>query len=915
MKRKIGLVILVLFAIIMVVGLLNKPITLDSSNVYLSPEKSSNFCEDDCLTSGTSHSYDINIPTAGQYDLVVSYTSSDEMLSDDIIDITYNDEVEEVTLPKKFAYDTEEASLDRYGNEIIGTQDIMQTESSININDYQSIESLNLKEGKFSLDIEAVTNDIEINNVEFVNEDESLSTTGDASGANQIIVEAEDFSYKSDSAISSGYAAQNDVTPVSTTKQVNNIIKGDTFDEDKQSLTYVFNAPKSGMYKFGINGRNELPEGKSVYLNIYVNGKLAPEYTNVEVSTSSDFELTSFDTLVYLEEGENEVTIELRLEAFEDQLSEIDALIDEITEIDVELQKVTGGIEDDNRSWKISSYIPDINDRLVEIQTQVDTLRSELGEEFTSENELTNSLDLIMNNMDTITKNSDDLPNYSTLFSDGTASVKGMLVQLQTDLQKSNYSIDKLMFVPESSEFEIYQPNFANNLVFSVEKLIGSFTNNEEIDNLEYDQEIDVWVKRPRQYVDVMQKMVDEEFTPETGIKVNFSIITDQNKLTMSNAARLTPDAAMSLDTWYIYQLALRGGLYDFTESTDNIADVLTEYAPGGLNQLIVDNGLYGLPETQDIYTLYYRSDIFEENGFEVPETWSDVLYLLPQLQTKGMDFYIPTSSSSSLKTLPSTGFFFLQNNADLFSEDGLSVNLTDEKQQESLQFMVDLYNRYGIEKQVPNFYDSFRDGSVPIGISNFSTYVQLSYAAPEIAGDWSVALVPGVQHGDEITRWMPGGVGAQGSVIFEQSENKDAAVEFLSWWNSSNVQSKYIQYLISSYGAEYMWNSSNLDAFETLPIAEEDMDIFQEQAEWVYDMPLTPANYYVERGISDIWNAAVFDGESVRVESEYQQTISNQELEKRYQEFGYIDEDGNIIKKYPIPSIDQTEGWIEENV
>lgn len=43
--------------------------------------------------------------------------------------------------------------------------------------------------------------------------------------------------------------------------------------------------------------------------------------------------------------------------------------------------------------------------------------------------------------------------------------------------------------------------------------------------------ELEVWVNRPRQYVDLLQQMTDETFTPETGIRVKFSLMPDPAKL------------------------------------------------------------------------------------------------------------------------------------------------------------------------------------------------------------------------------------------------------------------------------------------------------------------------------------------------------------------------------------------------
>ena len=70
-----------------------------------------------------------------------------------------------------------------------------------------------------------------------------------------------------------------------------------------------------------------------------------------------------------------------------------------------------------------------------------------------------------------------------------------------------------------------------------------------------------VWVNRPRQYVDLLQSMTDETFTKDTGIKVKFSIMPDESKLVLANAAGIQPDVALGVSTNVPYDLAIRNAL------------------------------------------------------------------------------------------------------------------------------------------------------------------------------------------------------------------------------------------------------------------------------------------------------------------------------------------------------------------
>lgn len=42
---------------------------------------------------------------------------------------------------------------------------------------------------------------------------------------------------------------------------------------------------------------------------------------------------------------------------------------------------------------------------------------------------------------------------------------------------------------------------------------------------------------------------------------------------------------------------------------------------------------------------------------------------------------------------------------------------------------MTEMFTIYGAQTVVPNFYNSFRFAEIPIGIGNFSTYMQLQTA------------------------------------------------------------------------------------------------------------------------------------------------------------------------------------------
>ncbi|MNN98885.1 hypothetical protein D3C81_2183920 [compost metagenome] len=70
--------------------------------------------------------------------------------------------------------------------------------------------------------------------------------------------------------------------------------------------------------------------------------------------------------------------------------------------------------------------------------------------------------------------------------------------------------------------------------------------------------------------------------------------------------------------------------------------------------------------------------------------------------------------------------------------------------------------------------------------------------------------------------------------------------------------------------------------------------------------MPNLPGGYFVGREINNAWNRAVVDGTNYRSSLETTVMDINRELRRKQQEFGFIDENGNVIKTMDLPVVDK---------
>jgi ABC-type glycerol-3-phosphate transport system substrate-binding protein len=244
------------------------------------------------------------------------------------------------------------------------------------------------------------------------------------------------------------------------------------------------------------------------------------------------------------------------------------------------------------------------------------------------------------------------------------------------------------------------------------------------------------------------------------------------------------------------------------------------------------------------------------------------------------------------------------QNGGSLYDTNAGDTLLNSEESIQGITQLTELFTIYNLPVDIPNFYQHFRNGDIPIGIADYSAYNLLLNAAPEIAESWNIGLIPGVENEDgEILRYSAGG--AESTVLFKSDDAREAqAWEFMKWWSSAEVQSEYGQTLQISYGDEYMWNTANLTAFNNLPWDSQDKEIIMEQSTWVLEAPRILGTYMLEREFSNAFNDIVVNGKTLRTRIDKAVKVINRETERKLEEFGYI-KNGEIVKEYSVPNID----------
>jgi ABC-type glycerol-3-phosphate transport system substrate-binding protein len=723
------------------------------------------------------------------------------------------------------------------------------------------------------------------------------------------IYEAEHPHAKSDSYIQAVASGDINVTPYRNSLISLNTLGADSWKHGGQSVTWKIRTEKAGYYHIAFKYTQYFKNNMPVFRKVMIDGEVpfaemtavafpfAPDWSNL-VLAGADGKPYAF----YFGEGEHTITLVANPAPYQPVIRTVKEVMDDLNRLYLEIKMATGNTQDVNRDWDILEQMPDIVERLYGLAARLREGYDHLRELAGRDPDEARNLAVAADQLERLARNPDAIPYRFKQISEGAGSIRQKLGDLLLMLPQQPLQLDKF-YVYADAELPRARASWWQKIVAVVRTFFTSFTKDYSQISPADDDALRIWVNRPRQYVMMMQQLANREFTARTGIKVSLSIMPNEQKLILANASGESPDAALGVSEKFPYELALRGALADLRQF-DGFPEVLARFAPGAMLPFVFDGGVYALPETQNFWVLYYRKDILDAIGLEAPQTWDDVLNILPDLQRYGMNVYVPIADVSALKSFSLTAPFIYQFGGELFAEDGTRTAVDSERALEGFKWMTSIFTVYNMPLQVANFYNHFRNGTLPVGISNYNTYVELTTAAPELAGWWKIAPYPGVKSEDgSIVRWAPGS--GQSVILFKNSDKQQEAWEFLRWWTSAEVQAEFGNLVETVYGPTYRWNTANLEAFRQLPWPEEDMEVILEQWRWLKDVPHVPGDYMLDRELSNAWNKVVMDGENPRKALEDAAVLANREMMKKLEEFGYVRE-GRIVRTLTLPTIEK---------
>ncbi|GHV42252.1 ABC transporter substrate-binding protein [Clostridia bacterium] len=885
------------------------------------------------LTAGETFTIPVDIPSGGEYIFLLEYAPAEQNIFENTARITVGEQSRVCALPFLWADDKSALRKDRYGNEIVPDQYQISVGSSAFLEDYElfsrepirfylnaGIHALTITPQNQSFLLYGVTALIPAEDVSYNIYRAAFNGAADFDGV--ITIEGEAYRAKSDSYIRGRNVPNMGVVPNDPIYKLVNAIDDKSNKSIGQKILYEADVPIDGIYYLSVKYSQPLKAGGMSYRTVEIDGAVPFDearnvgFTHTGIDKYENFTLggdTPFDIGIYLTKGIHTIAFKTTSAPLDSVYAELKAVISEINDASIRLKKLKGSNSDDtakidvNRTWDILQYMPDILTLIDDWSVRVEAAYNALAELSGGKPSFASDLMLAAQNLKRLASEPREIPNRMSLLSDDEGSAAQLASLVLTQLQEQNLSIDRIYLHGQSAKLPSAKASPWRAISAGFARFFHSFSAvmNETSDIKNSGGALTVWINKPAQYVEALRELTAQAFTEKTGIDVVYSIMPDEAKITLANSTGSNPDLALGLSYYRPAEFAMRGMAKNLLEYDDFLDWYGAEYNINSLAAMAYEDGVFGASETQDFYVLFYRKDILDMLGLKVPDTWDDVKQMMPTLHRSAMNFNHPIANSLSYKSFAATSPFIFQNGGDYYSADGLSSNFNDAATLKGLREMMDLYLVYGLAQNIPNFFNSFRTGAVPIGVSTFDTYLKLQVSAPELVGLWDIAPPPGtVQPDGSVSRWTSADMTS--AMIFSNTDMSDEAYSFLRWWLSSGTQINYANSLQMKYGPDYVWNTANHAAFAQMTYPDAHKKIILEQWDWQKEVFRHPASYVLEREVSNAWIDIVTNGAAFRPRIDNASLSSNREMRRKLTEFGYIGKQGEKVKDYNVRLIDE---------
>jgi ABC-type glycerol-3-phosphate transport system substrate-binding protein len=718
--------------------------------------------------------------------------------------------------------------------------------------------------------------------------------------SNLFRIEGEDATYKSDSTLYPTYDNTNyKVSPSDPTKVVYNTIGSGNWQKALQTITWTIKAEdigNDGWYKIGIKSRQDQMRGLYSNRRIYIDDQvLCEEMNQVKFYYDTDWNVVSPKTAdgdyiyVYLTaDRDHTITLEAIPGEIGDSLRKLDSIITELNSYYRQILMITGPDPDQYTDYYVHEKIPGLVDAMARLSQELKDTQAEIEGLSGSAGSEAAALERMTVILDKCVKKPLKIPDYLSQIKDNITSISSWM----RDYRDQPLEVDYIEFASADKSFASIDESIIKSIEFSASAFLGSFFEDyTTLSDITGEEAIEVWVSLGRDQAQVVKEMVENEFMQEYNIPIAVNLVV--GGVVEATLAGKGPDVALFLGGEYPVNLAARDLLVDLTQF-DDYEEVTERFQENAMTPYLYNDGAYGLPVSQLWSMLFYRTDILSELGYtSPPETWDDLIDMLPSLQRNYMSVGLvlpPTNISPATEAGHTFALLLLQKGVNYYNEDQTASNFDSIEAVSAFEEWTDFYTKYSFV-QTYDAFSRFRTGEYPLVIANYTFYNQLSVASPEIKGLWDFVQVPGTVQEDGTISHAANSTGT-GAVIFKKVKNKENAWTFIKWFTETDTQVEYATQIEGLLGTMGRFETANVEALSQLSWSSSAYERLVDQQEELVEIPIIPSSYAVTRNIMNAFREVVNDSENPRDTLMWYNRDINEEIERKRENLGLDDED-----------------------
>lgn len=746
-------------------------------------------------------------------------------------------------------------------------------------------------------------------------------------------IQGEDSVIRSDPSLFARYDRSSATTePYSVKNTILNYTGGDSWKTPGQWIEWNMDVPEDGWYTISVKARQLYQRGYIACRSVYIDGEIPVDgLKNVGFEYSTDWNLhtladeNNVPYKFYLSKGSHTIRFEVTLGEIGTIINELQDSIFRLNQIYRTILVLTGTYPDQFRDYEIDKVYPNEVEgmylescRLYKLIDKFVSITGEKSDKIASAETLAIQLEQFYKRPDKITR-------AFANFKDNITSLGSSLLTMT----ESKLDIDYILLQGANDKIKPVKAGFFKNAKHEIVSFITSFFVDSASLGDVYDENadhlIEVWIVTGRDQSQILKNMVDDSFSPETGVKVNVKLI-NQNSLLNAVVAGNGPDIVISLYSSAPVDYALRNANVNLMRFPD-CKEVLEWFKPSAYEPYKYDGGVYALPETESFNLLFYRKDILEQLDVEVPQTWKDLIEILPTLQGNNLTVGIPYPN---IITPDMTTFYSMiyQNGGSVYNDAGTKTIIDSEEGIAAFKVYTSLFNSYGLPT-IYDFMSRFRTGEMPLGIANYTTYNTLVVGAPEIRGLWDFTYILGTEKEDGtidrsniagtvctmmIKKGMnlddldlsntkelvysafngktlekgavPGVDEKTWNTVMKNETRLQDAWKFMKWWASTETQVRFGREMEAVLGSSARYATANVEALKQLSWKAAQIEVLENSLNETIGVPEVPGSYYTPRHVVNGTRKVINEKDDARETLiDYSRKI-NEELTRKRQEF-----------------------------